>query len=64
MMTVKKFLTIGVYNGENKLVGLGIRDDKTGKTILYNTEEMGFDEVAEFLERVAKNGEPKVATKT
>ena len=64
MMSVKQFSTIGVYSGENKLAGIALRDDKTGKTILYNIEEMGFNEVAEFLERVAKNGEPKVTKET
>ena len=64
MMYVKQFSTIGVYSGENNLVGIALRDDKTGKTILYNIEEMGFNEVAEFLEIVAKNGGPKVAEKS
>lgn len=59
MMLAKKFLVIGVYDGEGKLIGIGVNDEKTRKTVLYDVEEMGFDQVADFLEHVAKNGDYK-----
>ena len=57
-MNVKKIAVVAVYDGENRLTGIAANDEKTHKTILYDLSEseVGFDGVAEFLERVAKNG--------
>ena len=42
---------IGIYEG-SKLIAIGVRDNKSGKTVLYRIEELGFDGVFSLLEDI------------
>jgi hypothetical protein len=49
---------IGIYD-ENKLIAVGVRDNKSGKTVLYRIEELGFDGVFNLLEDISGSSKVK-----
>lgn len=60
-MIIKKLIAIAVYNVDEKPIAICLKDEKSRNNIIYQVEEMEFDDIGEFLLKVAKNeGEEKV----
>lgn len=49
---VVKALAVVVYNGEEKPIAICIQDERSRKPTFYQVEDMPFDEVSDFLERL------------